>query len=59
MLQFLLLLLLLAAPEANLASVIRYVVGCNQLTCTGHWEAWLFMPVEASRCVLLVALGSG
>ena len=60
MIQFsLLLLLLLALPEANLASVIRYVVGCNQLTCTGHWDAWLLMPVEIYRFVLLVALGCG
>ena len=27
--------------EANLASVIRYLVGCRELTCSGHWDACL------------------
>ena len=26
--------------EANLGSVIRYVIGCHDLDCPGKWEAW-------------------
>ena len=29
--------------EANVAAVIWYVGGCRQLSCSGHWEAWIYM----------------
>ena len=40
-------MLLFVVSEANLGSVIRYVLGCNQLSCTGHWDAWLLLLSKA------------
>ena len=43
--------------EANLASVIRYLAGCQDLISTGHWDAWLkIMATNNFSSVGLVVL---